>query len=98
MDVDDDLRRMMELLYSRYASNRTVSRIAVQTQLFRLRYNGQNISEYVEQYTTLFAQLERMGKEAAVPESHKAPMMLASIDPSCSLESTAAALRTKEVS
>lgn len=98
MDVDDDPRRMMELLDSRYASNRTVSRIAVQTQLFRMRYNGQSMSEYVDQYTALFALLERMGKDASIPESHKAPMLLASIDPSCSLESTAAALRTKEVS
>lgn len=39
-----------------------------------------------------------MGKDAAIPETHKAPMLLASIDPNCSLESTAAALRTKEVS
>ena len=98
MDVDDDPSRMLSLLDARCASNRTVSRIAVQTQLFRMSYKGQDMSSYVDQYTSLFSQLERMGKEAAIPESHKAPMLLASIDPSCFLESTAAALRTKETS
>lgn len=98
MDVDDDPALMLKLLDDRYASSRTVSRIAVQTQLFRMSYNGQNMSEYVDHFTSLFSQLDRMGKDAAIPESHKAPMLLASIDPSCSLESTAAALRTKAIS
>lgn len=97
MEVDDDPQRMLQLLDARYASNRTVSRIAVQTQLFRMKYTNQDMSSYVDQYTTLFSQLERMGKDAAIPETHKAPMLLASIDPSCRLESTAAALRTKDV-
>ena len=98
MDVDDDPGKMLDLLDARYASNRTVSRIAVQTQLFRMSYSGQDMASYVDQYTSLFSQLERMGKDAAIPESHKAPMLLASIDPNCFLESTAAALRTKESS
>ena len=97
LEADDDPKRMLKLLDARYASNRTVSRIAVQTQLFRMRYTDQNMSTYVDQYTSLFAQLERMGKDAAIPETHKAPMLLASIDPQCPLESTAAALRTKDV-
>lgn len=96
IEVDDNPSRMLALLDARYALNRTVSRIAVQTQLFRMSYKGQNMSEYIDQYTSLFAQLERMGKDAAIPESHKAPMLLASIDPDGPLESTAAALRTKE--
>ena len=98
MDVDDDPGKMLDLLDARYASNRTVSRIAVQTQLFRMSYSGQDMASYVDQYTSLFSQLERMGKDAAISESHKAPMLLASIDPNCFLESTAAALRTKESS
>ena len=98
LEADDDPERMLKLLDARYASNRTVSRIAVQTQLFRMSYTNQNMSVYVDQYTSLFSQLERMGKDAAIPETHKAPMLLASIDPKCSLESTAAALRTKDVS
>ena len=98
MDVDDDPARMLQLLDSRYASNRTVSRIAVQTQLFRMSCNGQDMSSYIDQYTSLFSQLERMGKDSAIPDSHKAPMLLASIDQACSLESTATALRTKDAS
>jgi len=98
MEADDDPSKMLRLLDARYASSRTVSRIAVQTQLFRMSYKGQNMSSYIDQFTSLFSQLERMGKDAAIPETHKAPMLLASIDPNCSLESTAAALRTKEVS
>jgi len=98
LDVDDDPARMLALLDARYASNRTVSRIAVQTQLFRMSYTEQNMSTYVDQYASLFAQLERMGKDAAIPETHKAPMLLASLDPQCSLEATAAALRTKDIS
>lgn len=39
-----------------------------------------------------------MGKDATIPESHKAPMLHASIYPDSSLEPTAAAFRTKEVS
>lgn len=38
-----------------------------------------------------------MGNDAAIPDTHKAPMLLTSIDPNCALESTAAALRTNEV-
>lgn len=60
--------------------------------------NGQNMSDYVDQFAALFSQLDRMGKDAAIPESYKAPMLLACIDPNCSFKSTAAALRTKVIS
>eukprot|EP00171_Calliarthron_tuberculosum_P008425 IDg8425t1 len=96
IDADDNPARMLKLLDARYASNRTVSRIAVQTQLFRMQYTDQNMASYVDTYASLFSQLERMGKGAAIPDSHKAPMLLASINPDCVLESTAAALRTKD--
>ena len=93
MDVDDDPGKMFGLLDARYASNHTVSKIAVQTQLFLMSYSEQDMTTYVDQYTSLFSQLERMGKDVAIPESRKAPMLLASIDPNSFLESTAAALR-----
>lgn len=94
-DADGDPARMLMLLDTRYASNRTVSRIAVQTQLYRMRYKGQDMAKYIDEYTALFSQLEFMGKEVAIPETHKAPMLLASIDPSSDMEPIAAALRTK---
>lgn len=53
-DADDQHVKVLELLDVRYASNRTVSRIAVQTQLYRRRYYGQNMSKYIDQYSTLF--------------------------------------------
>ena len=37
-----------------------------------------------------------MGKDSAIPYSHKAPMLPASIDQTCTLDSTATALRTKD--
>lgn len=69
----------------------------MQIQLFRMLHNAKNMSPYVEQFTSLFAQLERMGKDAAIPEAHKAPMLLAFIDPKCPLESNAAALCTRKL-
>lgn len=57
MDVDCDPKLMLELLDSRYASNRKVFRIAVQTQIFRMSYTAQNMSSYVDQHTSLFSQL-----------------------------------------
>lgn len=74
---------MIKLLDAKYASSRTASRIAAQTQLFRVAYSCQNMPKYIHQYASVFNQLERMGKDAAIPESHKAPMLLASIDPEC---------------
>ena len=67
LEADDDPKRMLKLLDARYASNRTVSRIAVQTQLFRMRYTDQTMSTYADKYTSLFSQLEQMGKGAAIP-------------------------------
>lgn len=63
-----------------------------------MTYNNQNMSAYIDQYTSLFSKLEIMGKDAAIPKTHKAPILLASIDPNCKLESTAAEIRTKEAS
>ena len=97
-DADGSPRRMLQLLDARYASNRTVSRIAVQNQLYRMRYREQDMAQYIDKYTSLFSQLEFMGKAIAIPEAHKAPMLLASVDPLSNMESIAAALRTKDAS
>lgn len=94
-DADGNPSSMLKLLDDRYASNRTSSRISVQTQLYRMKYQGQDMSNYIDEYTSLFSQLEFMGRDVAIPDSHKAPMLLASINPSSEMESIAAALRTK---
>lgn len=98
MDVGDDPGHISRLLDALYASNRTLSRIAVQTPLFRMSYNGQNMSNCFDQLATLFSQLDRWEKDAAIPDLYRAPMRLESIDPICFLDSTAAALRTREIS
>lgn len=87
---------MIQLLDSRYASSRTVSRKAVQTRLYRMTYQDQNMATYIDQFTSLFSQLERMGQYASIPETHTASMLLASIDLSCCLELRAPALSTKK--
>lgn len=59
-EAEDDPCRMINLLDSRYASRWTVSRIAVQSQLFGMSYKDQNMYSYVDQYASLFGWLERM--------------------------------------
>lgn len=98
MDVEDDPAQMVKRLDNRRASSCRVSINAVQTQPFRMSYNNQNISKYIDQFTSLFSQLDRTGKEAAIAESHKAPMFLASMDPNSPLKITAAALRIDKMS
>lgn len=74
------------------------SRISVQTELFWMEYNYQNIDDDIEQYTSLFVPLDRMEKEWVVLGFDKAPTLLASVSPKCNLKATVAALRTKEPS
>ena len=93
---DGDPSRMLQLLHVRYDSNRTVSRIAIQTQLYSMNYKNQDISKYIDEFTTLFSQLDFVGKKIGILEPHKAPMLLASIDPSSTMEPIAAALRTED--
>ncbi len=88
---------MLEQLDLRYASNRATTRISVLTAVYSKRYGPkENMSKYVDEFESLFAQLERMGKDCAVPESHGAPLLLASMGHNSPLESTIAALRMKD--
>lgn len=96
MGTEDDPAWMLQLLDARYAYNRTLFRIAGQKHPFPMSYISQNMATYFEHNTSLFSQLERMRKDAVISESHKASMLLASIDWKRSLEKTAAALCTKE--
>eukprot|EP00171_Calliarthron_tuberculosum_P019463 IDg19463t1 len=88
---------MLELLDKRYASTRAANRISVLTSMYGKKYqNTMSMPKFVDEFETLFAQLERMGEDTAVPESHKAPLLLASIGHESELESTVAALRLKD--
>jgi hypothetical protein len=72
--------------------------MAVQTALHRKTYNNDDISVFADEFASQVPQLERMGSDASVPESHKATILLASIPVKSPLETTAAAPRTKDMS
>lgn len=89
--------QMLDLLDKRFASNRTATRISVLTAMFSKRFCAKDdMPKYIDEFETLFAQLERMGPETKISESHKAPLLLASMGNSSPLESTFAALRTRD--
>lgn len=94
----DDPITMIELLDARYASDRAVSRISVLTSLYSKKYNSrENMAKYIDEFEVLFNQLEKMGNDTKVPESHKAPLLLSSMGHDSQLESTVAALRLRDV-
>lgn len=90
--------QMLEMLDNRFASSRTATRISVLTTMYTKRFNSRkdNMGKFIDEFETLFAQLERMGPDTKIPESHKAPLLLASMGTTSQLESTVAALRTKD--
>jgi hypothetical protein len=61
VDVDDEPDCMLALLDDHYASSRASSRIAIQTQLYRKTYNGGDMEIVIDDFGTLFSQLERKG-------------------------------------
>lgn len=75
MEAADQPDNMLQLLDGRHGPNCTVSRIYVHTELFRISYTRNNCSSYKDQWSSWFSQLERMAKGAAIPESHKTPML-----------------------
>lgn len=54
------------------------------------------MGKFIDEFWSLFAQLERMGHKTKIPESHKAPLLLASLESASQLGITVAALRTKD--
>eukprot|EP00171_Calliarthron_tuberculosum_P018320 IDg18320t1 len=90
--------KMLELLDTRYASKRAASRIATLISVYSKRFNGKaSMCKYIEDFNHLFSQIESMDPEASIPESHKAPLLLASIRTESVIESTIAALRLKDI-
>ena len=86
---------MLHLLDERFASQRAATRIVLMTSLYRTKYTGGSMSKHCDDIASIIAQLDRMGKEVALPESHKGVLLLASIGNESDYESTAAALRTR---
>lgn len=79
--IDDEPATILELYDARYATHRMDSRKSVPSHLYIKHYYGQNMSSYIDKYSSLFSQLEFMGKYVTIPDSHKVQMLLASIDP-----------------
>ncbi len=89
---------MLKTLDSWLASKRASARIAVLTAIYSKRYHGNMpMSKYKDEFDQLFSQLETMGDEAKVPESHKAPLLLASLGTNSKMENTAAPLRLTKI-
>jgi len=96
-ELDEPLK-MLDLLDARYASDRTSSRISLLTTLYTKRFKDKdNMPKFIDEFETLFGQLERMGEKTKVPETHKAPLLLASLGTNSLLENTVAALRLRDV-
>ncbi len=94
--IDEPLE-MLELLDKRYASTRSATRISLLTAVYSKKYaDKQNMARFVDEFESLFAQLERIGTQVAIPEQHKAPLLLASMGNDSKLESTVSALRLKD--
>eukprot|EP00171_Calliarthron_tuberculosum_P022539 IDg22539t1 len=76
---------------------RSATRISIMTSIYSKKYQGrQDMARYIDEFETLFGQLERMGSEIAIPEKHKTPLLLASMGNESPLESSIAALRLKD--
>eukprot|EP00171_Calliarthron_tuberculosum_P004953 IDg4953t1 len=57
-----DLLKMLKLIDSIFASNRSAARISVPTTIYSKRHNGtDNMAKFVDEFESLFAQLKRMG-------------------------------------
>lgn len=94
----DDPKQMLAQLDKRYASTRAASQISALTAVYSKRYNGKyNMAKYIDEYETLFAQLEKMGDKAKIPETHKVPLLLASLGTNSVWKTTVASLRLREI-
>lgn len=89
--------QMPDILDSCFASSRTATRISVLTWTYTKRFSSteDEMSHCFGDFESLFAQLERMEQNTRIPDSHKALSLLAGMGSDSALQSTAAALRTR---
>ena len=84
--------KILKLLDKRYASTRVATRISILTSVYSNTFDSKDkMPRNIDEFELLFAHLERMGDDAAVPESHKDPFLLASLCNYIPLEITIAA-------
>lgn len=89
---------MLKMLDNLFASSHTATRISALTTMYTKRFNPKkdNMGKFIDEFETLLAPLDRMGTDTKIPESHKAPLLWASLGKTSQLESTVAALRKKD--
>lgn len=86
------------MLDNRFASSLTATRITVLTYMYTKQFNKyDDMTTYVDEFKTFFAELKRIGADSEITESHKAPLHLDSMENTSRLKSTVAALRTKDI-
>lgn len=95
--VIENTLKLIELLDQLYATMRSASRISTLNSVYSKNYqNIKNIGAYIDEFESLFAQLEIMGNDTDVPESHKLALLLASMGTTSILESSVAVLRVMD--
>lgn len=88
---------MQEMSDIRFASKMTATRIYVLTSMYIKTFNAKmnDIATYVDHFELLFSELERKGSETEIPDSYKAPPLLANIGNNLPLNGTVEALRIR---
>lgn len=85
--VEEPLK-MKKALKEHYVSSQAESSISVLASVLTKKYqSGQDIAEFIDEFESLFDQLDKMGKELSGPKLYKAPLMLNSHGTNSSLES-----------
>lgn len=88
--------KMSDLPDKRFASNRMATPILVLKSMYSKKFVPRyEMPKFVHEFEFLLAQLEGMRSETAIPEAHKAPLLLGSIGNDSVSKSTIVALRTK---
>lgn len=88
---------MIEALDELYASNTASSRISLLINLYQVKYDNGSMEKHCDSIAALLSQLAKMGPEMAVPETHKGPLLLASIGAETKFDAAVTALRTRNV-
>lgn len=79
-----------------FTSSQAATRISIPTTMYTKRFNGQEEgrTSYFDKFESLFAQLDHIGTDTSIPDSHKAPLLLGSMSSNSPLQCAFPALRT----
>jgi len=89
--------KMLAFLEERYASKRIVSREALLASLYKKRFNkNDQMNKHIDEFNSLLSQLESMGDNYKIPDSHKPILLMTSIGNDCGPANVLAALRMRD--